>query len=152
MMKILLVVGLLTCFTYADTTLCEKGDMVVFSCDIKKKKLSICKGRNQRIVYKYGTQHKVELEINKNPKYSHRQFVKANEEFHLRFHNKGYDYVVYTNELMNNAGGYKEHAGVYVVKDTKVLTRLTCRKMNDGNMIGIASTGKGVLKETYIGY
>ncbi len=105
------------------------------------------------MVYRYGRSHKVELEIKSKPKFSSTQFIRAAYEGHLRFHNKGYDYIVYSNELYNGdkTGGYTEHHGVYVVKNKKVLAKLTCKKTYS-HMKGIDNTGNDVLKETYIGY
>jgi len=155
-LKKLYVLVLLIVFTYADTTLCTKSDEVVFSCDIKKKKLSVCKQNNHEVIYRYGTPYKVELEIKSKPKYSYEQFIRANYEEHLRFHNKGYDYIVYANEFLEydkhpNDGTqrYVEHSGVYVVKNKKLLARLACNKLYK-NMMGNMS--KDILKEQYIGY
>jgi len=158
MRNILMIVTLLASVMYADTTLCSNDSKVVLSCEIKKKKLSVCKYKNNQIIYRYGTSHKVELEIKSKPSFSSMQFVRANYENHLRFHNKGYDYVVYSNEFLeydkhpnDGTARYVEHSGLYVVKKKKVLAKLTCNKMYN-KMIGIGNASKGVLEETYIGY
>jgi len=158
MKKVLWVFSLLLSFIYADTTLCGKDDMVILSCDIKKKKLSICKQDNQKVVYKYGTLNKIELEINTVPWISSEQFIRANYEEHLRFHNKGYDYIVYANEFLvydrhpnDGTQHYVEHHGVYVVKNKKLLVKLTCNKIYP-HMKGFGKVGNGARKENYIGY
>ena len=155
---VLLVIGLMFSLLYADTTLCSKGDTVVFSCDIKKKKLSVCKYNGSQFVYRYGTRNKVELEIMAKPRLSSEQFIRVNYEEHLRFHNKGYDYIVYSNELMeyekdpyDGTARYVEHSGVYVVKNKNVLAKLTCNKICP-YMKGIGNIGNSILKEKYIGY
>ena len=135
MKKILLLVTVLFGFAYADETLCAQDDVVIFSCDIKQKKLSVCQQKDSAFVYRYGKPHKVELTITSSPSYSHRQFVRANVESRLRFHNKGYDYIVYSNSLFeydnhpyDGTGAYRSGYGVYVVKNNKLLAELKCRK------------------------
>ena len=153
----LLLIWLISTSVYADTTLCKSDDIVVFSCNIKKKKLSVCKHKN-KIIYKYGVKNKVELQINSKPIYSYEQFVRANYEEHLRFHNKGYDYIVYSNEFMeydktpyDGTARYVSHNGVYVLKNNKLLTRLECKKTYP-SMKGIHSLQHSVQKEKYTGY
>ena len=157
MKKILFPIILLLSFAYAETTLCNNSDVVVFSCDIKKKKLSVCKHKNQ-IIYKYGTKNKIELKIKSKPRYSYRQFVRANYEEHLRFYNKGYDYIVYSSEFMeyekspyDKTAHYVEHNGVYVVKNKKLLATLRCTKTYP-HMKWIGNIGNNAIKEKYIGY
>ncbi len=119
----------------ADETLCSNSDVVVLSCNIKQKILSVCHQKDNKFVYKYGKPHNVELTISSRPLYSHNQFIRANEESRLRFHNKGYDYIVYSNDLFtydNNpydgTGRYEAGHGVYVVKNNKLLADLKCNK------------------------
>ena len=157
-LRFLLIVGLSFGFVYANITLCSRNEAVIFSCDMKKKKLSVCKKNHYQYVYRYGTRKKVELEITAKPKFSSEQFIRAQYESHLRFHNKGYDYIVYSNELLvydknpyDETAHYEEHNGVYVVKDRKVLVKLRCKKMYP-YMKGISSIINYVPKEKYIGY
>ncbi len=116
-------------------TLCSSGDVVVLSCNIKQKILSVCHQKNNKFVYKYGKPHKVELSISSSPLFSHNQFIRVNVETRLRFHNKGYDYIVYSNDFFtydkhpnDGTGVYKAGHGVYVVKNNKLLTNLKCKK------------------------
>ena len=157
MKKVFFSVGVMFSFIYAKTALCNNGDIVVFSCDIKKKTLSVCKHKKQ-IIYKYGTKNKIELKIKSKPRYSYRQFARANYEEHLRFYNKGYDYIVYSGEFMeykktpyDKTAHYVEHNGVYVVKNKKVISKLKCNKKYP-HMKGLDKIGNSVLKEKYIGY
>lgn len=122
-------------FVLEDKTLCSSSDVVVLSCNIKQKILSVCQQKNNKFVYKYGKPHKVELTISSKPLYSHNQFVRANVESRLRFHNKGYDYIVYSNNLFtydkhpnDGTGVYKAGHGVYVLKNNKLLADLKCNK------------------------
>jgi len=119
----------------ADETLCSSSDDVVLSCNIKQKILSVCHQKDNKFVYKYGKPHKVELTISSRPLYSHNQFIRMNVESRLRFHNKGYDYIVYSNDLFtydkhpnDGTGVYKSGHGIYVVKNNKLLATLKCNK------------------------
>jgi hypothetical protein len=136
MRKFLLFIVILFSFVHADETLCSNSDVVVLSCNIKQKTLSVCHQKDNKFVYKYGKSHKVELTISSRPLYSHNQFVRANVESRLRFHNKGYDYIVYSNDFFtydkhpnDGTGVYKAGHGVYVVKNNKLLAELKCNKI-----------------------
>jgi hypothetical protein len=159
MKKVLMIALLLINTVYADSTLCSANDEVVFSCDIKQKKLSVCKHKNRKqVIYRYGTPYKVELEIRSKPFFSSEQFVRANYENHLRFHNKGYDYIVYSNEFLeydrhpnDGTAHYVEHHGVYVAKENRLLVKLTCNKVYS-RMLGIESVASSVFDESYNSY
>lgn len=136
-------------------TLCSSSDTVVLSCNIKQKILSVCQQKNNKFVYKYGKPHKVELTISSRPLFSHNQFVRANVESRLRFHNKGYNYIVYSNDLFtydkhpnDGTGVYKAGHGVYVVKNNKLLANIKCTKTYP-NMKGIYNSKDSFRHEKY---
>lgn len=143
---------------YADTTLCQKDDTIVFSCDIKQKKLAVCQKQDGKTVYRYGTPENVELTIDSPPFYSHEHYIRANVAAHLRFHNKGYNYIIYETEFFeyennpnDDTGKYVQRNGVYVVKNDKLLANLECNNINT-NALGIGNQKNKFKQEEFIRY
>jgi len=138
-------------------TLCKPGEKTIFSCDTGGKKLSVCR-KSSKVSYRYGKPHHTELEISSRPYYSSRQFSRASTESHLRFHNRGYDYVIYSKEIYeyknhpnDGTGRYNTYDGLYVVKNGRVITKKSCRRIYP-HALGIERVGRYAKKEPFEEY
>ena len=105
--------------------MCAEGETVAFSCGVGSKSLSVCGLADDTLSYRFGTPERVELEITA-PIHFSRTAYSGGGEGNLTFAAGRYKYVVYSSisngDWLADGGRDKiERAGVYVVKDDKLL-------------------------------
>ncbi|WP_296591424.1 hypothetical protein [Methylophaga sp.] len=111
--------------------LCEADESVSFACDFKSKSVSVCRNDEETLIYRFGSQQKIELELTSDIHFS-RAAYSGGGEGNLTFFNGNYRYVVYSS-ISNGAwldDGTREkveRAGIYVVKGDKLLKNLECQ-------------------------
>ncbi|MAB24390.1 MAG: hypothetical protein CMK78_08580 [Pseudomonadales bacterium] len=127
MLALLLLLG--TGYAQAEG-LCAEGETVAFSCGVGSKSLSVCGLADDTLSYRFGTPERVELEITA-PIHFSRTAYSGGGEGNLTFAAGHYKYVVYSSisngDWLADGGRDKiERAGVYVVKDDKLLADIPC--------------------------
>ncbi|HCC80939.1 MULTISPECIES: hypothetical protein [unclassified Methylophaga] len=111
--------------------LCETHERVSFACDFKSKSVSVCRNDKETLIYRFGSQQKIELELTSDIHFS-RVAYSGGGEGNLTFFNGNYRYVVYSS-ISNGAwldDGSREkveRAGIYVVKGDKLLKDIECQ-------------------------
>ena len=125
--------------------LCNQEDDVIFSCEIKKKNVSVCQQKNSTLTYKYGSSKKTELEIKSKP-YLSSIMHPGGGGAHLRFQNKEYSYIVYS--FIRGIKEKTEGAGIYILKSNKLLVGLECTGFED-DIYAIKSFEGGYIEEEF---
>lgn len=111
--------------------LCETHERVSFACDFNSKSVSVCRNNEETLIYRFGSQQKIELELTSDIHFS-RAAYSGGGEGNLTFFNGNYRYVVYSS-ISNGAwlgDGIREkveRAGIYVVKGDKLLKDIECQ-------------------------
>lgn len=110
--------------------LCEADERVSFACGFKSKSVSVCRNDEENLIYRFGSQQKIELELTSDIHFS-RAAYSGGGEGNLTFFNGNYRYVVYSSisngaSLNDGTREKVERAGIYVVKGDKLLKNLEC--------------------------
>lgn len=120
----------------ANESLCIDEAEIIFQCETKSGKIiSIC-GEEERVIYKYGFQEMVELELSSDVYLSKQSFSGWNEAMVFSFNNNKYDYHVYglyTQDL-NKYDLPSFKSGVYVEKNKVGFNSVECKE-SVGNYI-----------------
>ncbi len=138
------IIQLLFVQSVFSASLCEKSEKVVFTCEIKKKKLSVCQPKDGLVIYRYGTLQKKELTLRSKPYFSSTMHPGGGGA-HIRFQNNQYSYIVYS--FIRGINEKIEGAGVYVLKNDKLLVDLECTGFED-DIYGIR-TVEGYIEEEF---
>lgn len=135
-----LILFLLCSSLYANN-LCQSGEVVAFSCDIRSKSVSVCVADEDNLVYRFGKMNATELTLH-SPVFFSSTGYSGGGEGRLRFPNGRYDYVVYSGitngEWLDKATGLREKvefAGILVLKDKHLLSDLKCTAFDDKSFI-----------------
>lgn len=104
---------------------------VSFSCGFNTKSVSVCRNGDDNLVYRFGTESNIELELISEVHYS-RTAYSGGGEGHLTFDNGDYRYVVYSaisnGEVQQDGTRDKDiRAGIYVLKGSQLLTDIQCQ-------------------------
>ncbi|HEC73253.1 MAG TPA: hypothetical protein ENI26_02650 [Methylophaga aminisulfidivorans] len=131
----------LLCSNLYANNLCQSDEVVAFSCDIRSKTVSVCVADEDSLVYRFGKTDAVELTLNAPVHFSSTAYSGGGEG-RLRFPNGRYDYVVYSGitngEWLDKDTGLREKvefAGILVLKDKQVLSKLKCSAFADKSYI-----------------
>ncbi|MCG8339523.1 MAG: hypothetical protein MJE63_33865 [Proteobacteria bacterium] len=131
--------------TLIANNLCNKDEKVIFSCEIKNKNASVCQLRNKQLIYKFGSNEKIELTLKSKPYFSTAMYPGGGGA-HLRFRNKEYSYIVYS--FIRGIREKTEGAGIYVLKKDKLLADIECTGFKD-EIYGIRTFEGGYLEEEF---
>ena len=117
------------------TGYCEEQEVLAFSCDFESKSASVCVNKENQVIYRFTNDAKIELEIESAVHLS-RTIYSGGGEVNLTFTNGEYKYVVFKKDIRGErqADGIRpmiELSGIYVVKNSKLLTTLECPVIAD---------------------
>ena len=124
-------------------SLCTGEEVVVFTCELKEKKASVCAlldsdKKVKALSYRYGIPHNIEIEISRDSKtsagsisYSHTSSASAWNSY-LKFQNGQHRYYVYSasargpDDPKSGASTRAEPSGVVVFRNDKVIFDRRC--------------------------
>ena len=111
--------------------LCQTEEHVSFSCGFNTKSVSVCRDGDDNLVYRFGTEEHIELELVSEVHFS-RTAYSGGGEGHLRFDNGDYRYVVYSRisngEFQKDGTREKDvRGGIYVLRGDQLLKDIQCR-------------------------
>ena len=120
-------------------TLCKTQETVSFSCGFKSKSVSVCRNDEGALIYRFGKKDNIELELESDIHFS-RTAYSGGGEGNLTFHNGKYKYVIYSSisngDWRDDGTREKiERAGIYVVKDEKLLKDIQCQSFSGKSFI-----------------
>jgi len=136
--KYFLLISLLSFNSYGFTAIdCGKQEKQVFSCDFESKRVSVCANDNQ-LIYRFGTDKKIELELESPVHYSETGYS-GGWESNLTFSNGEYKYVAYQKLITvviheNGIREKEESTGIYIVKNKKIIATLDCGLVDWANL------------------
>jgi len=99
----------------AKNSLCAAGEDVIFKCDLKGKRVSICASKDfstsgGTLQYRYGAPAKIELLYPDTPQPARDRFFFSSTpysgggEAHIRFRNGDYDYILFDRTVRTGFG------------------------------------------------
>jgi len=126
----------------AAPSLCQSGESVLYSCPFARGTGSVCMGGGH-LHYRFGKPGQVAIDIVNKPDWSNVHMGSLvghglNAEDHIRFTNRGTDYIVYDGTAgpsSDRAAGARVLAGVEVRKDGRLLQRDKCMLPKEGSLL-----------------
>jgi len=120
--------------------LCLTNEKTSFSCGVGSKSISVCSANDRTVIYRFGTTNNVELEIESVVHFS-RTGYSGGGAGHLVFPNGKYKYIVYSRGVSgewrdDGSREYIQTAGVYVVKNERLLADVACKHFSGDRFIG----------------
>lgn len=118
--------------TQAAPNLCKANEQPLYSCNTGRRIGSIC-GDKDRVVYRFGTAQRVELELTPTPQWDNVRVGtvvgqgRGGFQEHVRFSSGPYHYVLYhgqNGELTDTPGHI--YSGISVLKGQRTLSSLSC--------------------------
>jgi hypothetical protein len=132
-------------------SLCTPEETVIFQCDLKAKRLSLCASKDfsangGTLQYRYGVPAKIELLYPESPQPARDRFFFSSTgysgggEAHIRFTNAGYDYLLFDRTVRTGFGSGPNNpeftSGVVTRRNGTIVSRRLCS--NNGAIVSKA--------------